>query len=102
MTLNHRAGGPLVEYFRMLRSFVVGGALLLATLALTPQEAKADAGIGVTVGDGWTPTQYYPDYPDDEDYDDRGYISCGEGRQAVRDEGFHRVRIIRCGGEVYR
>lgn len=86
----------------MLRSFVVGGALLLAAFAVAPQEAQADTRIGVTLGDAWAPTQYYPDYPDDEDYDDRGYVSCGEGRRIVRDEGFFRVRTVRCGAEVYR
>lgn len=87
----------------MLRTFVVGGALLLAAFASVSQPVKADTRIGVTLDDGWAPTQYYPDYPDDnDDYDDEGYISCGEGRQIVRENGFRRVRAIRCGGEIYR
>lgn len=86
----------------MLRTFVVGGALLLAAFAGVPQSAKADTRIGVTINEGWTPSQYYPDDPDDDYDDEEDYISCGEGRQVVRDEGFRRVRAVRCGGEVYR
>lgn len=87
----------------MLRTLVVGGALLLAAFVSASQAVKADTRIGVTLDDGWAPTQYYPDYPDDDDdYDDEGYISCGEGRQAVREDGFRRVRTIRCGEEIYR
>lgn len=86
----------------MLRTFVVGGALLLAAFAGTVQSARADTRIGVTIDEGWTPSQYYPDDPDDDYDDDQDYISCGEGRQVVREEGFRRVRTVRCGAEVYR
>lgn len=88
----------------MYRTIVAGGALLLATFALAPQAAQAGThvGIGIGVGGGWGPSQYYPDYSDDEGYDDGSYISCGEGRQILRDYGFRRIRPVRCGGEVYR
>lgn len=79
----------------MVRGFVIGGALLLACFVSMPEPAKADTRIGVTIGGGWVPV-----YPDDG-YDD-DYISCGEGRRIVRDDGFWSVRPMRCGGEVYR
>lgn len=80
----------------MMRAFVVGGALLLASLAFMPDPAKSDTRIGVTIG-GWGQT-YYPD----DRYDDEYYISCGEGRRIVRDDGFRRVEPVKCGGEIYR
>ncbi len=86
----------------MLRGFIVAGALVLAAFTAAPETVKADTRIGVTIGSNWAPTQYYPDDPGDDDYDDSDYITCNEGRQILRDDGFRRIRAVRCGGEVYR
>lgn len=95
----------------MYKTFLAGGAVLFAAFALQPAAAKADTEISIGVGDGRAPVQYYrdypvydpgyPDYDDDEGYDD-DYLSCSEGRRIVRQEGFRQVRATRCGGEIYR
>lgn len=85
----------------MVRGFVAGGALLLACFVTIAEPVRADTRIGVTIGGGWAPMYYEPVDPDDG-YVDEDYISCGEGRRIVRDDGFRRVRPVRCGGDIYR
>lgn len=90
----------------MHRILAAGGMALLAALALQPAEARAGThfDVGIGLGGGYYSPPYERGYPVYDPYDDYGadYISCGEGRQIVRDYGFYGVRPIRCGDSIYR
>ncbi len=93
----------------MYKSIVAGAALALAALSLESASALAGTRIGIAVGEPWPVPHHYPGpvydpgYPDDEDaYDDEDYVSCREGAGILRDYGFHAIRPVRCGGDIYR
>ena len=89
----------------MLKSLVAGSIALLAAFVMHPNGSQAGTDVGV--GAGVYPAHYYPDYPDYLGYPhyyDYGseYISCGVGRRIVRAYGFNRIKVLRCGGEIYQ
>jgi len=83
----------------MFKSLTAGGMALLAALVINPDSSQAGAALDVTNGAAAYPVHYYPDYPVYYDYD---YIPCSLGRRIVRAHGFNRVKVLRCGGEVYK
>jgi hypothetical protein len=95
----------------MFKSLAAGGIALLAAFFIQPSVSQAGTDVDVSVGAGGYPAQYYPYHPvyhpgypdyDDDDEDDYDYISCGQGRRIIRSHGFRDVRVLRCGGDVYR
>jgi hypothetical protein len=81
-------------------------ATVAATLSAPAQAKKLDVDVYLGI-EGPRPDYYEPRYPI---YDEPAYvrprpvyygISCEEGRQQVRDEGFRKVRAIDCGGRRY-
>ena len=95
----------------MFKSMAVGGFALLAAFIIQPATSQAGTDVDVSVGIGAYPDYYpgypvyhrpdYPDYYDDED-DDYDWISCGQGRRIVRAQGFRQIRVLRCGGAIYK
>jgi hypothetical protein len=89
-----------------------GGFALLAAFIIQPATSQAGTDVDVTFGMGGYPDYYpgypvyhrpdYPDYYDDDEYDDYDGISCGQGRRIVRSQGFRQIRVLRCGGEIYK
>lgn len=78
-------------------------AAVAATIA-TVAPAQAKVNIGVYFGDGYNPG--YSDYPTYPVYEEPRYhrnygISCEQGRELVRDEGFRKVRALSCEGRRY-
>jgi hypothetical protein len=92
----------------MFKSVTVGGVALLAGLLFQPVSGQAGTRVDFVIGTGGYPAQYHPgqypgsDYDDEDDEDESDYISCSEGRRIVRSHGFWRVRVLQCGGEIYR
>lgn len=90
----------------MIKSlFAAAAVAAIAMTASAPAEAKK-LNLDVYIG---TPDYYEPRYPVYEEpiyrprYQERRYygISCDEGREQVRDSGFHRVRALNCDGRRY-
>jgi hypothetical protein len=89
----------------MFKTLTAGGMALLAALVINPNSSQAGTDLDVTSGAAAYPVHYYPDYrvyPGYPYYYDYEYISCAEARQVVRAHGFNRVKVLRCGGEIYK
>jgi hypothetical protein len=93
----------------MFKSMAAGSIALLVAFVIQPATSQAGTDLDVSVGLHGYPVQYdsgyparYPDYDDDDDEDDYDYISCSQGRRVVRNYGFRHIRILRCGGEIYK
>jgi hypothetical protein len=90
----------------IVKSLIAAAAVaaVAATASAPAQAKKLDLDVYLGVGN---PGYYEPSYPI---YDEPEYrpvrprysgISCEEGRDNVRDEGFRKVRAIDCGGRRY-
>lgn len=85
-------------FFAVMTTFAITSATMPA--------AHAGTYPAIAVGEpvpGYDPSPGYPPYPGTGyDDDDEDQISCGEGRQIVREEGYHFVRSLKCYGTSYR
>ena len=77
------------------------------TLAVIAQPAQAGTSFGIAVGEpypGYDPYSNYHPWPvyDGDDQDDEDQISCSEGKQAVRQQGYRQVQPLKCEGSTYR
>jgi hypothetical protein len=91
----------LIEGIQMIFKTVLASAAL-ALLVAQAQTAQAGVNIDVDVGGSSPRHSYYPDYGDDEDYEEYDQITCGEGRRIVRSAGYRSVVTIECEGATYR
>ena len=87
-------------------------AAVAATLAFAmPTTASADTNFRLFLGMPHYGYQVGPDYRFRDGYgwyqdtryynNDRGRLSCGEARRAVRNNGFRNVNTIECNGRTY-
>lgn len=110
----------------MIMKSILAATAVAATLAAAAPAAEAHhhhihLNIGIGLGDpgyGYPPPPpvyapppppaYYPPppppryYDPSADYADSYGISCGEGRQIVRESGFYHVRTVECDGQNFK
>ena len=90
-----------------LKSLFAVAAIASTVAVAAPAQAKVY--IDLNLGGGYYDQGYpvYQDYPTYPVYDEpvrryRDYgISCDEGREMVRDQGYRKVRAISCNGRRY-
>lgn len=80
----------------MFKRLVAGSIALLAAFVIHPNSSQAGADVDVYWAHHYPGDPVY--YPDPYEYD---YIACGVARRIVRYHGFNRIKVLRCGGEIY-
>lgn len=86
----------------MINKTLIIAAALASTIAIAaPAQAGVDIDLNLGVGGGFYPGYGYPVY-DEPVYHGSYYgISCGQGRQAVKYAGFHKVKAVNCSGKRF-
>lgn len=98
----------------MFKKSLIAAAALATVFAFASAPAKAETNVDFNIGlgfGGFGP-DYGPGYGFDDDFPDYGYhprprprphfrVSCGEGRNVVREAGFRRVTAYDCSAPTY-
>lgn len=91
-----------------MKKFFIAAAFAATVAMGLPLAAEADTNFRLYLGMPHYGYQVGPDYRFRSGYGwyrpvgiNRGRLSCGEARRAVRNNGFRNVRTIECNGRTY-
>lgn len=86
---------------RIMKKLFLAAVATMAVVTASIPVAHAGNGFsfGVHVGEQYPGYEEYP--PTDPDWEDQEPISCLEGRQIVRDQGYRRIEPVKCEGNTY-
>lgn len=88
-----------------MKKHFLAAVATIAVVAASVPVAHAGNGLsfGIRVGEQFPGYDEYPRPRSDwEDEEDQDRLTCREGRQIVRDQGYRRIEPVSCEGNTYR